>query len=322
MALSARPEGENLLAPSKIVRDDTSGGGSSTSAYSQAEATAQMANCLKNWLSEGINDLFFWQGINDLAAWIVANHAHLEEVRGRRQLCYIAKCALESWRTDRVKLAALVEDREELKILLEQSESYSHSLQGDLEIREAELLWQHEAACLANEAKAKANFASSILLSERDSTRLQLLEAQESLKAESSRLAAHDEALSSLRADLAHSQDSCRSSKESLREANLALGASQRSLFKKEGELIATREEVAWLRDQLAHVRATRDDAFAFGYGSDIRRLRDHLLADPAAKLRILDQNLFYPEETSLRVVDEFGRKEMPDVFANVPRAF
>lgn len=88
-----------------------------------------------------LDALFILQGLNNLAALIVADHAHLEEeVKERPRLCDLAKQGFEKWKASKAKLDALVKEKKNLKGRLEQLEGQDHSLQGDVETCDRKLI--------------------------------------------------------------------------------------------------------------------------------------------------------------------------------------
>lgn len=89
---------------------------------------------------------------------------------------------------DKTKLEVLAEKKNELKILLEQSQGYSHSLDGDLEILKNKVFELRDAACHAQETKIRVNFALRLLQSERDSTKSQLSNARKDFESKSAHL--------------------------------------------------------------------------------------------------------------------------------------
>lgn len=102
-----------------------------------------------------------------------------EEVVERQKTCEAAELSARRWQADMAELDALLERVKELEVLLEQSEGYSHSLQGDLEICEDELHQLHqlrESVRLAQVEKDRDAHTLQFLQSEKDLVRSQLSE--------------------------------------------------------------------------------------------------------------------------------------------------
>lgn len=86
------------------------------------------------------------------------------KVSSRRFFSFYTNREFEKWKVERA----------ELKILLEQDDSYAHALVGDLEILCDEVFYLWDEVCCTNEVKVQGNFLLGLLESKRCSTKAQL----------------------------------------------------------------------------------------------------------------------------------------------------